>query len=152
MSEIIGVGRAQAEEKKDRYYSMTIGIKEYLCQIIDEDEHLKFEKTTDSKTHRETIKSFEPKSAFIRIKNIVWLLPTPNGDAPIDYESLSTGADEAMVNVSAIQKLNLLPDRVTTEIAAEKKAAKLGLVSTNEAAAAVAGGSLPSRKGGANGR
>jgi hypothetical protein len=151
MGEVIGVGRAQPEEKKERFYSMTIGIKEYLCQIIDEDEHLKFEKA-DSKTHREQIKSFEPKSAFIRIKNVVWLLPTPNGDAPIDYETLSTGSDEVVVNVSAIQKLNLLPDRVSAEIAQEKKAARLGLVSSNEAAAAVAGGALPTRKGGPNGR
>jgi hypothetical protein len=139
--EIIGDTR---EQKKDRYYSMTIGIKEYLCQIVDEDEHVKFKPTIDSKTHKETIKSFEPKGQFIIIKNVVWLLPTPNGDAPIDYDSLSTGSDEVVVNVSAIQKLNLLPDRVTAEISQEKRAAKLGLVSPNSASA-----DMTSRKGGA---
>jgi len=140
--EIIGYGNIMPEQKKDRYYSMTIGMKEYLCQIINEDEHLRFENTTDSKTHRETIRSFEPKSQFLRIKNVVWLLPTPNGDAPIDYESLSTGADEVVVNVSAIQKLNLLPDRVTAEISQEKRAAKLGLVSPSSVNA-----EMSSRKG-----
>ena len=144
--EIIGSGRVEVEKKKDRYYSMTIGIKEYLCQIIDEDLHVKFGPLKDSKTHKETIISFEPKGQFIRIKNIVWLLPTPNGDAPIDYESLSTGADEAVVNVSAIMKLNLLPDRVNEEISTEKRAAKMGLVSPANA------NDMTSRKGGPNGR
>ena len=146
MGDIIGLG--SMDEKKERYYSLTIGIKEYLCQIVDEDKHLTFEPMRDSKTHKERIKSFEPKGAFITIKNIVWLLPTPNGDAPIDYETLSTGADEVLVNVGAIQKLNLLADRVSAEIAAEKKNSKLGLVSANAAATM----ELTSRKGGPNGR
>jgi len=143
--DIIGAGRVVADQKKDRYYSMTIGIKEYLCQIIDEDDHLVFERTTDSKTHEETIKSFEPKRQFIRIKNVVWLLPTPNGDAPIDYETLSTGSDEVVVNVAGIQKLNLLPDRVTKEISQEKRAAKAGLVSPTNAQT-----EMTSRKGGSS--
>jgi len=139
--EIVGVTKKEA----DRYYSMTIGIKEYLCQIVDEDDFVKFATIRDSKTHKETIASFEPKGQFIRIKNVVWLLPTPNGDAPVDYDSLSTGSDEVVVNVSAIQKLNLLPDRVAAEIAQEKKAAKAGIVSPNEMTAA----QMSSRKTGA---
>ncbi len=149
MPEIIGTGRAQIEQKRDRYYSMTIGIKEYLCQIVNEDDFVKFENQTDSKTHRETIKSFEPKSQFIRIKNIVWLVPAAKGDAPIDYDSLSTGSDEVVVNVNAIQKLNLLADIVSAEISQEKRAAKLGLVSPNESADQLL---MSSRKGGPNGR
>lgn len=141
--EIIGTGKVQIEKKKDRYYSMTIGIKEYLCQIIDEETFITFRPTPDSKTHRETIKSFKPESSFIIIKNVVWLVPTSNGDAPIDYDSLSTGSDEVVVNASAIQKLNLLPDRVSEEIAQEKRAAKLGIMTPNAAAV-----EMSSRKGG----
>lgn len=152
MPEIIGDTR---EQKKDRYFSMTIGIKEYLCQIVDEDDCVKFELWKDApsvpkdRRHSETIKSFEPKGQFIKIKNVVWLVPMPNGDMPVDYDSLSTGSEEVIVNVSAIQKLNLLPDFVSNEISQEKRAAKLGLVSTNGAAAAV---EMSSRKGGPNGR
>jgi len=143
--EIIGPPSMERKEESSRFYSMTIGIKEYLCQIVDEDEHMEFEPSKDSKTHKETIKTFEPRSRFIKIKNIVWLLPTASGDAPIDYETLSTAAEEVVVNVSAIQKLNLLSDRVATEIAQEKRALKSGIVTPTNAQA-----ELSSRKGGPN--